>query len=135
MANVSIKNGSVTFTFQDGDGAEVEINKVANLDENPTPASDSDNAFIIDFNGVIKTVTVTGFITEALTTRTDSGTITSIEDQQDWLLALVDGGQSGYTFNSTYQTNKILYCRRVNFKEVSGESNQVPYVMEFVEGL
>lgn len=134
MANPQITNGSVTFTFQDGDVDSVTVNKNGNLDENPIPASDSNNAFIIDFNGVIKTITVSGFITEAATSRTDVGTTTSIEDQSAWLLDLVDGLQTGYTFSSTYQTNKTVYCRRVNIVEKSGDALRVSFNIEFVEG-
>ena len=135
MANPSIINDSVTFTFQDGDVETVTVNKNGNLDENPTPASDSDFAFVIDFNGVLKTITLKGKITTASTSRTDVGTTTSIEDQMAWLLDLVDGVQSGYTFSSTYQTSKTVYCRRVNFEEISGEANYVVFNIEFVEGL
>ena len=90
---------------------------------------------VVDFNGVIKTITLTGYITPATTTRTSIGTVTTIEQQIDWLIDLVDGAQDGYTFNSTYQTSKTVYCRKVNFDEVSGDPNKVYYTIEFIEGL
>jgi hypothetical protein len=135
MSNPTITNGLVTFTFADGDCETVVVKKNGNLDENPLPASDSNYAFVIDFNGVLKTITLSGFITEALTTRTDIGTTTTIEAQQDWLLALVNGSQTGYTFSSTYQTGKTVYCRNVQFTEKSGDPNRVSFVIDFVEGL
>ncbi len=135
MAEPTITNNGTTFTFNNGDIEKVTVNKSGNLDENPTPASDSDSAFIIDFNGVLKTITLIGKITLATSSRTDVGTTLTIEDQMDWLLDLVDGVQNGYTFNSTYQTSKTVYCRRVNFDEISGEANYVTFSIEFVEGL
>jgi hypothetical protein len=131
----TIKKGLVTFSFQDGDCDNVKITKQGSLDENPMPASDSDSAFVLDFNGVLKTITLKGNITTATTTRTSTGTTTTIEAQIDWLIALVDGSQDGYTFNSTFQTNKTVYCRKVDFDENAGEPNKVPYTIEFVEGL
>lgn len=88
----------------------------------------------MDFNGVTKTITLSGVLTDATTTRTSTGTTKTVEEQMDWLLTLVDGAQLGYTFNSTFQTNKTVYCRKVNFKELSGELDS-PFSIEFVEGL
>jgi len=135
MAQPTIENDGVTFTFGDGDIESVSVEKTGSLDENPAPASDSDSAFIVDFNGVLKTFTLKGVITPATTTRTSTGTTTSIEDQLDWLFVLVDGVQSGYTFNSTYQTNKTVYCRKVRAVERAGMPNGVDISIEFVEGL
>ena len=131
----TIENGGVTFTFKEGNVSDVDIEKKGNLDENAMPASDSDNAFILDFNGVIKTLTLTGELTPSTTSRTDSGSVKTIEEQTDWLMDLVDGSQSGYTFNSTYQTNKTLYCRRFKFKEKAGTPGGVTFTLEFVEGI
>jgi len=134
MANVTIKNGTDTFTFEQGEVESVKMNKQGQLDENPMPASDSDDAFVIDFNGVIKNITITGMIIESATTRSDTSTIKTIAAQIDWLLALVDGAQDGYTFNSTFQSNKTVYCRKCEFNEVSGEVTKSPFTIEFVEG-
>jgi len=135
MADVTIKKGSVTFTFDDGDVEDVVIGKTGNLDENPIPASDSDSAFVLDFNGVIKAITITGSLTNSSSSRTDVGTTQTIAEQIDWLLALVDGVQDGHTFNSTFQTDKTVYCRKVNFTEKSGSPNESPFTIELVEGI
>ena len=134
MSNPTITKDGVTFTFQDGNVKDVTINKQGSLDENPMPVSDSEYTFVMDFNGVTKTLTLNGTLTTALTTRTSTGTTTSVEDQMDWLITLVNGSQTGYTFNSTFQTSKTVYCRKVNFKELSGELD-CPFTIEFVEGL
>lgn len=135
MSNPTITKDGVTFTFQDGDVEDINIKKNGNLDENPMPVSDSDMAFVMDFNGVLKTITLTGKVTVADTTRTDSGTTKTIEEQIDWLLDLVDGVQGGYTLSTTYQTSKTVYCRSVSFKEKAGEGNFSIFTMEFVEGI
>ena len=135
MANVTIKNGTKTFTFELGDVENVKINKVGQLDVNPMPASDSDFAFVIDFNGVLKTITISGAISESSTTRVNDETVKTIAEQIDWLLTLVDGTQSGYTFNSTFQANKTVYCKKIEFNEEQGLVTKAPFTIEFVEGI
>ena len=135
MSNPTIAKDGVTFTFQDGDISSVDIKKNAQLDTNPLPGQNTDQAFVLDFNGSLKTITVSGRITDALTTRTSSGTTTTIEQQIAWLEELVDGGQTGYTFNSTFQTNKTVFVNSVTFGEIAGEANLVEFNMEMVEGL
>lgn len=134
MVQPSIVKDGVTFTFESGEVEDVSVNKAGRLDETTLPGSDSDDTFVIDFNGVLKTITLTGSLFETDSTRTDSGTTTTIEQQMAWLIALVDGAQEGYTFNSNYQTSKTVYCRRVNFREEQGTPNHVPFTIEFVEG-
>jgi len=134
MSMPTITKDGVIFTFQDGDVADVVVNKAGNLDENSMPASDSEYAFVVDFNGVLKTITLSGKLTLAATTRTSTGTVKTVEEQMDWLITLVNGAQTGYTFNSTYQTGKTVYARKVNFRELAGELD-VPFTIELVEGL
>jgi len=131
----TIEKDGVTFTFNDGDAKQVKVTKQANLSEDAMPASDSDNAFVMDFNGVIKSITVMGKLTLAATSRTDSGDTKTIEEQMEWLMDLVDGAQDGYEFNSTYQTGKTVYARRVTFDENAGDPLRVPFTMELVEGI
>ena len=135
MSNPTIEKNGVTFTFGDDECVSLKITKLGKLDENSMPASDSNYAFVMDFNGVIKSLTLKGNLIANATTRTSTGAVKMIEEQMDWLLTLVDGAQDGYTFNSTYQTNKTVYCRKVDFEEVEGAINKVPFTVELVEGL
>jgi hypothetical protein len=134
MVEPSITIGSVTFTFQDGDMSEVNVNLQGNLDENPLPASNSSNTFVVDFNGVIKTINLSGRITPATTSRTSTGSTTTIAQQLAWLETnLVNGTQSGATFNSNFQTNKNVYFRKLSYKEESGNPNFVECQIEMIE--
>ena len=135
MGNVTIINGLETFTFQPGDVTSVKVLKQGSLDVNPMPASDSDDAFVIDFNGVLKTITLMGDLSNASSTRVSGGSVSTIAEQIDWLLTLVDGAQTGYTFGSTFQTGKTVYCRKVDFDELQGEITKSPFTIEFVEGV
>jgi hypothetical protein len=136
MANVSIKSGISTFTFADSEVDAVEIKKNANLDENTMPASDSDSAFILDFNGVKKDITLTGQIIDTTgASRVDTSTVVTIEDQINWLTAIPAGSQTGLIFNSSYQTNKKVYMRSIVFTEKAGDPLRVVFRIELVEGL
>jgi hypothetical protein len=136
MANASIKSALVTFTFDDGEVETIEVQKQGRLDENTMPVSDSDGTFILDFQGVMKTIRLSGFLFDTTDTgsRTSTGTTVTIEDQATWLQNLVNGAQSGYTFNSSYQTNKKVYCRNFQFTEKAGDVARVAFVLELVEG-
>lgn len=135
MASVTIKNSSnVTFTFQDSDCSDVDDDTQCNLNVQPTPVSDSDQTFVFDTDGVTRRVTISGKLTVATSTRTDSGTTLTIEDQKAFLRAIVNGNQQGVTFNSTYCTNLKLFVQRVKFKEESGNPNMLDYILEMNEG-
>lgn len=137
MANVTLLNAAgVTFTFADGEVEQVEIKKNGNLDENTLPASDSSSAFILDFNGVKKDITISGKLYDTTgSSRTSTGTTVTIEDQINWLASVLNGSQNGLTFNSSYQTNKKVYFRSMVFTEKSGNPLLVEFRIEMVEGL
>jgi hypothetical protein len=136
MANVTITNGTTTFTFADGEVDSVEFRKNGSLDENSMPASDSYDAFVLDFQGVKKDVVVVGKLFDTTgSSRTDIGTTVTIEDQLNWLAGILNGSQTGVTFSSSYQTNKKLYMRSCTFTEISGNPLVVVFRLEFVEGM
>lgn len=134
MANPSIVKDGVTYTFADGQVDVVKTLKQGNLDETSMPGNDSDDTFIVDYNGVIKTFTLTGTLFDVTSSLTSTGTVTTVEQQIDWLMGLITGAQDGYTFNTTYQTNKTVYCRKFDISENTGTILQVPFTLEFVEG-
>ncbi len=135
MSNPTITKSGVTFTFQDGDCDNVSIRKSSNLDVTPIPGGNSDDAFVIDFNGVTKTITLTGQLTPATSSRTSTGSTLTIAEQMDWLLDLIDGNQAtGFTLSTTFQSSKTVFCQRLNFNEEGGNPNQSPFTIEFVEG-
>lgn len=136
MTNPTITRGSdsVVFTWNPGDIIDISVAKDANLDENPLPGGDSDANFVIDFNGVSKTIRLTGKITPATTTRTSTGTTTTIAQQLAWLETLVNGAQTGHTLNTTFQSSKTVYCRSFEYKEMSGNPNFAEFTIDLVEG-
>ena len=92
------------FTFQEGDVETLTIDKTANLDTNPMPGSDSDSTFVIDFNGVEKTLTISGRITEAASTRVAGQSVTTINEQISWLQGLIAGNQTGHTVEIVFES-------------------------------
>lgn len=136
MASPTITRGSdsVVFTFQDGDCLNVTTTKNSSLDATPLPASDSDSAFVIDVNGVLRTINLSGQITAASSTRTSSGTTQTIQEQIDWLQTLCNGSQTGHTLTTTYLSSKTVYCSSISFDEVAGDPLKIDFNIQFIEG-
>jgi len=134
MVTITRDSDSVIFTFQDGDVASVKVGKDSNIDSNPLPGGDSNDNFIIDTNGANKTITINGFITPATSTRTSSGTTTTIAQQLAWLETLINGSQTGHTFSSTYQSSKIVFVQNIDYTEKCGNPNMVEFSITLIEG-
>jgi len=135
MANPTITrdSDSVIFTFQDGDCDTVTSAKNGQVDVSPLPGSDSDSAFGIDINGVTRTFTLSGVLTPATSTRTSSGTTTTVQQQLDWLETLLNGTQTGHTLNTTFYSSKNVFVQSINMQESSGDSGILDFTITFIE--
>jgi len=139
----SITNAAgVIFTFNEGDCTDITSSIGANLDSDSMPLSTALDALLFDYNGVLKTITVTGALTLATSTRTSSGTVTTIDSQRQWLEAFIDGNQLGSTFvsnytstwnGSTFVDSKVL-VGNVTFTERSGFPNELSFTMTLIVG-
>lgn len=144
MANPTVQNGSgVTFTFQAGDVETVRAKITAGVDQTTFPGAGPSAAFLFDFEGVNKIVTLSGTLTEASSTRTSSGTTTTILAQKQWLEANLSGLQSSVTFTSTYdsqsydgssfQTTKVMFGD-VEFTENQGDPEHLSFTITLLVG-
>lgn len=84
---------SADATYGNGAVSQVRWGSDAGVDSMAMPGSGSESAFLIDFNGVLRTLTVTG---------TWTGTTAQISAQIQRIRALQDGMQSAVTFASTF---------------------------------
>lgn len=144
MTDVTIKNGSgVTFTFEDGEIETVSSDITAQPDVMPMPGSAPANTFIIDLGGAEKNISIKGVLIESASTRTDSGTVTTILQQKQWLEALIDGAQSTAQFTSNYEsetyggssfTNTMVVVTRITFDENAGDPGRLPFTMSMKVG-
>lgn len=134
MADPTLVNGGVTFTFYPGSIKSLSVDKLAGLDVNALPISDSDETFINDFNGTLKTITITGTLTPETSSVISPGSVTSVTDQINWIEALINGNQSSSTFTSLTQSAIKVYIQRFNYQEEQGYSDRVTYTLTLLEG-
>lgn len=97
-------NDGVTFSFQSGDVESVRCTISNDLDHDSMAGSPATGAMLYDFNGVKKIITVTGSLSEAATTRTNTGTTKTIDEQRQWLEKQLNGAQEGTEFSSNYSS-------------------------------
>ena len=157
MVNVDITNqASQTFTFADGEVNSVSSRTTATPDADPMPMSSPGQALIFDFNGALKTITVTGILFETTVSRVSGGTVQTIAQQKRWLETLLDGSQLSVQFNSNYEkytfagdgsnvghvdsfvagtgTQTKVVVTDITFEEREGSPNDMPFTMRMVAG-
>lgn len=130
MANIVLGN----FTFQLSDVQKINATRNANLDKNSMPLSDADSALIFDFDGVMKTLALTGILTDATTTRVAGQSVLTITQQKNYLEGLADGFQSALSFSSTYESGYYVWIDAMTFDEEAGNVNSLPFTLNLTVG-
>ena len=148
MTAVTLIVNSVTFTFNPGDVKSISSETVSNPDVDPIPLSPPMSSLALDLSGVSKNITVSGVLTTATSTRTSSGTVTSVLAQKEWLERIQNGNQGLLTFTSNYEeftmgsgdasistsdsdtaltTPTQGMINRMRFEEIEGEPEQLSF--------
>lgn len=144
MTDISITNSNgIIFTFANGEVKTVRSRILADIEQTALPAAGPANAFVFDFNGAIKVIEINGTLFETTTSRTSSGTTTSILAQKQWLEANVNGLQQAVTFASNYesqtydgtawQTTKIV-IGIIEFTEEEAMPGELPFTATLLVG-
>lgn len=144
MAEPAITNSAgVTFTFESGEVASVQSDIVSDIDPLALPASGPSQTFLFDYAGVLKNIILQGVLFETSTSRTDSGTTTTILQQKQWIEKNLNGQQTANTFSSTYdsqtyngssfETTKIMFSK-VSFTERSGDPESLAFTINLIVG-
>ena len=144
MVNVTIQNSSgVTFTFEEGEINTVSPELIADLDHSPMPISGPMGSMLFDISGVTKVILVSGQLIESSSTRTSTGTTTTILQQKQWLESLMNGNQTRVTFTSNYELESYgsnefkdttVMVQRLNFTEESANPQQLMFSMNLLVG-
>ena len=100
----TITSAGVTFTFNDGDADEIRSVISSELDHEAMPMMEADAALLFDFSGVKKIISVNGVLTDTGENTLSSGSAITIDEQRQWLEKIINGNQSGITFQSTYSS-------------------------------
>lgn len=112
---VSFTTKGITFTFQDSDVNKVVSSISTGIENTEITQSGPMGSYNYDFEGVKKTITLNGQLTEADTSRTSSGTVTTILLQKQWLESLANGEQGNIEFDSTYESQSVLNAQSASF--------------------
>lgn len=149
---VSFTTKGITFTFQDSDVNKVVSSISTGIENTEITQSGPMGSYNYDFEGVKKTITLNGQLTEADTSRTSSGTVTTILLQKQWLESLANGEQGNIEFDSTYESQSVLNAQSasspllasftstkvmvdsINFTENQGEVEQLQFQIVLLVG-
>lgn len=144
MVNVTITNSSgTTFTFADGEVKSVKSQLNPDIELNPLPGSGPAAAFAFDFNGVVKTISLRGVLFETDTSRTDSGSTTTILEQKQFLEQSLDGFQTSTNFTSNYESQTFngssfvqtkVFMGVTDFEEVEGDPERLMFNINLIVG-
>ncbi len=151
MADISLTttDGRV-FTFAEGEIKRVTSNIDANLENMPMPNLGPTSSYSFDYEGVTKTITVTGILFSTGTSRVAGFSIDSIIEQKQWLESLVSGTQRILTFTSNYETLSVrseldavapyqasftqtkVKIMSLNFDEIEALTEELAFSMQLV---
>jgi len=134
--------GGVTFTFNDGDVENIQSRLAANLDFDSMPLSTPDAAMLYDMNGVNKIISISGRLSNSGSTRTNTGTTTTIDEQRKWIEQNLNGNQNSGLFISNYTStwdgtqwiNSLFYIATVTWNEQTGDPSNLPFTIDLYVG-
>jgi len=99
--------------------------KVANLDEMPTPLNDSDQAWAMDNTGAIQKWIIRGAFSET--------TLANLQTKVQDLYGLINGMQSTIVYGSETLGNKNVKVRRISGERREGYPLYFVYNIELIE--
>lgn len=133
----------VTFTFAEGEVADVASNITSAAEIQSIFGTGPAAAFAYVMDGPKKIITVAGRLFETGTTRTSSGTTTTILQQKQWLEKQINGNQTLQNFTSNYESQSYGATSFVqtqvlrgimNFREREGFPDELEFSMQFLVG-
>lgn len=151
MADVTLTVNGLTFTFNEGDVQKVSCKITTFIDQQEVSSLGPANAYLYDYDGVTKTISISGVLTLAATTRIAGYTITTIYSQKQWLESLANGQQTLITFTSTYDSQSVtdntgiapfqggftstyVMVQDMSFDETAGDPSELPFNITFKVG-
>lgn len=117
---------------------------VADAEQTALPGGGPILAFLFDFSGPLKMITINGQLFETATTRTDTGSTTTILEQKQFLEKNINGFQGSTVFSSTYESqtfdgsayqNTTVMVGEISFEEEAGNPEELKFIMRFLVGV
>ena len=108
MTDVALTVNGTTFTFAEGEVKKISSKINANTEQQEISGTGPSSAYTFDFQGAVKTITISGILFDTDTTRVSGYSINSIVEQKQWLESLVNGVQGAITFTSNYESLSVI---------------------------
>jgi len=102
--SVSLTYGSYTFVFEDKEIDSVESEVSQAPEKTPITGTGAMGGYVFNYEGAIKTITVTGRLMTSATTRISGYNILTKSDQKYWLESIFNGQPTNITFSSDYDS-------------------------------
>lgn len=102
MAVTFTGNDGVIFTFNDEEIDDIAVDLVSNPDQYGQYGGGPADAYIYESEGPLCTINISGRLLVASTTRTSSGSTTTIDQQRQWLMKQFNGAQVPRAFSSDF---------------------------------
>jgi hypothetical protein len=152
MADISLAVGGVTFTFAEGEVKKISSKINTQVEAMAISGAGPATAYLYDYEGSVKTITITGVLFSTGTSRISGYSIDTIIEQKQWLESLANGIQSAITFTSNYESLSIsqsagatppyqgafattkVFVQDMSFDEFEGNVEELPFSMTFIVG-
>lgn len=145
MADTSLTVNGITFVFNQSDIDNIQETIEARAETSEIGGDAPMGNYNYDYDGTLKTITISGALTTAPTTRVAGYTITSILAQKQWLESMINGRQTDITlvddfagqsclsyigatapYQASFTTTKCMNAR-VTFTRQRGNPNMLPF--------
>jgi len=152
MGDVTLTVDGTTFTFQPGDVQKIQSSIQSKAEQQEVAAAGPMGAYLYDYDGCVKVITVSGVLTAASTTRISGYSINTIVEQKQWLESLVNGSQTAITFDSDFESISVTtstsptapykgafqyttcMVQSITFTQAGGDPNRLPFNMTLLVG-
>lgn len=152
MADISFLVNGITFTFAEGEVKEINTEITTNIEPVTISVSGPSATYVYDYDGCRKEITLVGILFATGTSRVSGYSIDTIIEQKQWLESLANGNQSPIQFSSNYESLSVLstasltlpyngsfsntYVKivSINFREMEGLVNELPFTIKMVVG-
>jgi hypothetical protein len=108
MTDISLTMNSKTFTFASGEVKRIASSISTGIENNTISASGPSASYTYDYEGVAKTISISGILFETGISRVSGYSIDKIVEQKQWLESLANGAQGPITFTSNYESLSVL---------------------------
>lgn len=145
MAVTITGNDGVVFTFNDEEVDSINVSESSSPDQYGQYGGGPADAYVYESDGPVARIVMRGVLIAASTTRTSSGTTTSLLQQRQWLSKLQNGQQTPKAFSSNYAGTMYsgisetfvpttVYAASFDWSEEGSQFGVIPFTLTLLVG-